>query len=104
MSKIIVSIDFGTCTEKIAEFNDEEAYNTCFPSLEEYAHSRFGELIESIEESVKEPEVKSKYASEVLSIMDSMEDPSYEKAFAFVVTKYPIIDRVKLEKELEKYI
>jgi len=99
MSKIIVSIDFGTCTEKIAEFADEKSYDLCIPIFEEYARSLGGVLVETVE-----PEVKSKYASEVLSIMDSMEDPSYEKAVDFVVAKYPIIDRVKLEKELEKYI
>jgi hypothetical protein len=62
------------------------------------------QLREIIREEIKSlnENKKSKEASLVLQLMDK--DYSYEKALTAVLKKHKNIDRVKLEKELDKYI
>ncbi len=47
---------------------------------------------------------KSKYASEVLQLMDTGDEPDYLKSLKTVLKKYPHLNREKLEKELENWI
>ena len=42
--------DFGTCTQFVAEFVDEEIYNICLPALEAEAEKNGCSLIESVED------------------------------------------------------
>lgn len=49
-------------------------------------------------------ESKSKEASAVLHLMDTYEDPDYQRALKEVLKLNPNVDRKKLEYELNKYI
>jgi hypothetical protein len=63
--------------------------------------SQLREMIREEIKSLKENK-KSKEASLVLQLMDK--DYSYEKALTAVLKNHKNIDRVTLEKELDKYI
>lgn len=47
---------------------------------------------------------KSAECSEVLQLMDISEDANYCQSLEAVLTKYPNVDRIKLEKELNIFI
>lgn len=47
---IEVFFDYGSCTELIATFTDEDIYNACVPALEQRAKTVGADLIETVKE------------------------------------------------------
>ena len=47
---VVVYIDYGTATEEIARFVDEDVYLDCYPHLQTYADNQGGQLIETIKD------------------------------------------------------